>query len=154
MATSAPCYNCGTNVNDFTGGSQLKRIERMVADNYTIIGIAIITFILLFIVIRYFAKQLYEVIKNYQNSKKKQQAEKKGVDDSEIYDEDEPPVDTSKYMESGKTDFVKDLETAYKDYNKLKGEYIRTNYSKVSDDGIDKTAFYKKHDDYSYTTEE
>jgi hypothetical protein len=136
---------------DFSGSAQLKKIERMISDNYTIIVISFVTLILLFIIIKYFAKQIYNTIHRYRMSYGMDKKDKAViVDDSEIYDEDDPPIDTTKYFDAGKTDFVKNLETAYKNYNKLKGEYIRTTYNTDNDDTIDQKALYGKYDDYTY----
>ncbi len=152
MSTAAPCYNCGGNVADTTGMNQIKKLERLIADNYTVIVICIILSIVLFICLKYFGTQIYEVIQRYRKSAIQVKSGLPDVtEDTEIYDEDDKPYDISKYFGQGKNDFVKSMEDAYKDYNKLKSDYIRTTYSKTNDDVIDKdTVFYGKYDDYDY----
>jgi len=151
---SAPCYNCGGNLADLSGTSQIKKIERLIADNYTVIGICIVIVIGLSVIVWHFGSQIYETIKNYKQSVLKFKgttSSSKTIEDNEVYDEDAKPYDTTKYFESGKQDFVKSMETAYKDYNSLKSDYLRTNNKVANDDVVGKdTIFYKKYDDYEY----
>lgn len=157
MATTAapPCYNCGGNLTDLTGTAQIKKIERLIADNYTIIGICIVLVIVLSLVAWYFGSQLLETIKSYKKSLIKARGSDKSATveiDNEIYDEEATkPYDMTKYLEPGKQDFVKTMEDAYKDYNNLKTEYLRSNNKSENDDLITKdTIFYKKYDEYEY----
>lgn len=154
--SSTPCYTCGGNVADMSGVAQLKRIERLIADNYTVIGLSVGISVLLFIIIWYFGKQMYEVIRNYRKSYISLKSSMPSTtDDSEIYDDDDKVYDVAQYFDPGKNDFVKAVETAYKDYNKLKTDYIRTNHMDDNDDTIGKdTMFYKKYDDYQYKEKE
>lgn len=149
--TSAPCYTCGENPMDFSGASQLKKIQRIVADNITIIVISAITVSLLIVVIWYFYYQLKDTIKKWRTAYAKKKEDIKIVnEDSEVYDEDDYNFDNTKTVEPNKVDFVRSMQIAYKDYNKLKGEYILSNFSKTNDDVIDQSMFYRKYDDYSY----
>lgn len=156
MATTTGCNTCGSNVMDLSGTSQLKRIERMIADNYTIIVISIITLIILGIVINYFGTQLYNCLKRYYTVKSLSgiKSNSATLADGEEYDEDNGTFDPLMHFDQGKTDFVKNMEVAYKDYNKLKGDYIQTNYKHTNDDSIDQSALYSKYDDYSYTEQQ
>ncbi len=154
MAT--PCYNCGGNLADLSGTAQIKKIERLIADNYTIIGICIVITLGLSFIIWYFGSQIYETIKNYKKSVIKYQgtdttAQKLDLD-NEVYDEDgAQPTDITKYFDSGKQDFVKTMDNAYKDYNTLKTDYLRTYNKSENDDVVNKdTIFYRKYDDYTY----
>lgn len=156
MSSATPCYNCGGNVADTTGMNQIKKLERLITDNYTVIIISIILLIVLFICLKYFGTQIYTSIKRYrQTAIKVKSALPNVTEDTEIYDEDDKPYDISKYFDQGKNDFVKSMEDAYKDYNKLKSDYIRTTYSKNNDDLVNKdTVFYGKYDDYDYPRKE
>ncbi len=152
---SAPCYNCGGNLTDLTGTAQIKKIERLIADNYTVIGICILIVSVLSLVAWYFGSQMYQTIKNYKKSLikfKGTEQTKEFTADNEVYDDEATkPHDMSKYFNAGKQDFVKTMENAYKDYNTLKSEYLRTNNKTDNDDVINKdTIFYKKYDDYEY----
>lgn len=152
---SDPCYNCGGNLTDLTGTSQLKKIERLIADNYTIIGICIVIVSVLSLVAWYFGSQLKEILKNYKNSliKLKGTTKSAKIDaDNEVYDDEaSKPYDMTKYLDPGKQDFIKNMKNAYKEYNTLKSDYIRTNNKSDNDDVINKdTIFYKKYDDYEY----
>ena len=133
-----------------SGVTQIKKIEKLIADNYTVICLCIGIVIILALVVWYFGKQMFEVIKNYRKSYVSMKGNMPSTsEDSEIYDDDEKVYDVSQYFEPGKTDFVKAVETAYKDYNTLKSDYIRSNHMDDNDDVIDKdTIFYKKYDDY------
>lgn len=161
MDSSIPCISCKDGIiKDMSGVSQLRMINRMIGDNYIIIFISFITVIILLIIAKYFGKNLLDTIKSYRNSfiksqegieigKKGKYTNTKGMDDGEIYD-DKQDIDSSQYFETGKLDFVKKMQTAYKDYNKLKSDYIQSTYSKQNDDVINNDTLYKKYDDYSY----
>jgi cbb3-type cytochrome oxidase subunit 3 len=153
MSNSPPiCLSCTGNVNDLTGVTQLKKIERMIGDNYTLVFFSFVLLIILFLIIWYFGSQLKENIDTYRKAyiKLNDNVTKIEVayDDSEIYNEDGEYVDTNKYFDKGKTDFVAKMKLAYKDYNKQKAEYIKNTYSTTDVDIIDTSAMYSKYDDY------
>lgn len=158
MSSSSPiCLTCTGGVNDLTGVPQLKKIERMISDNYTLIFISFILLLILFLITWYFGSQLKETIDIYRKASVKfndtlaiNASKIGGTDDSEVYDDDGAFVDTTKYFGAGKTDFVDKMKLAYKDYNKQKAEYIKTTYSTIDDDIIDTSTMYKKYDDYEY----
>jgi len=136
----------------------------MISDNYTIILLAIVSLLVLAFAARYFGVELYNSLSLYREGVRKQMdtlgkdggitAAKLLSQDDEDYDEDgdvtSAPFDVSTYYEQGKKSFVDKVTTQYKEYNKLKGEYIQVNYSKPNDDPVDQDLFYKRHDDYSY----
>jgi hypothetical protein len=158
MSTSS-CQTCIGNVNDLTGMAQLKKIERMISDNYTIIFISFILIILLGLMLWYFSSQLTETLKEYYKAVGKRNA---GVvsktppakEDLEDYDDEQTYVDTTTFFEPGKADFVTKMTNAYKEYNEGKTEYIRTTYGEEDGDNVDTTALYSKYDKYNYKKED
>jgi hypothetical protein len=161
---SSPCYSCGQNAMDFSGEAQVRRIQRMISDNYTIIVLSIVSIIVLLFAAKYFWGELYASLSSYRKALQKQNDsldnnsygnKKKTEDDEEYEDDDEKDqtFDSTQYFKEGKKQFVTNMESQYNKYNKLKSEYIANNYSKSSDDVIDQSALYKSHDDYTYTKE-
>ena len=149
------CVSCTGPLHDLTGIAQLKKIERMISDNYTIIFICIIILFILGLILWYFSSELKNTLYAYRKAYIKLNENlainvSAGVDDAEIYDNDGEYIDTNKYFEAGKLDFVAKMKVAYKDYNKQKADYIKNTYSSLDDDAIDTTAMYSKHDDYEY----
>ena len=150
MASAAACYSCGANVNDATGMSQLQKLNRMISDNYTIVVIAIIILIIIVFVIKYFAGQIVQVMKNYKRASREKQDNSAQLD-QEIYDPDSKIGDPKLYFDKPKSEYVKDLEQKFKEYNNLKDDYVKTNFSKMNDDLVDSRILYKKNDSYSYS---
>lgn len=156
MASSAPCYNCAQNVADITGTAQLKRINRMISDNFTVIFLCILTIILLSWMMWFFGSKMYSVIKKWQDVRIKVDNSGNATinDDKEVYDEEAMALDGGlNAVNPDKQDFAKSMEYAYKEYNRRKSEYIQTNYTRPNDDVIDQSVFYKKYDDYTYASE-
>lgn len=158
MSTSS-CQTCIGNVKDLTGVAQLKKIERMISDNYTIIFISFILIILLGLILWYFSSQLIQTLKGYYKAVGKKNANvvsrtPPAKEDLEDYDDDQAYVDTTTYFEPGKADFVTKMTSAYKEYNEGKSEYIRTTYGVEDGDNIDTTALYSKYDKYDYKKED
>lgn len=154
------CVSCSGPVQDLTGIAQLKQIERMISDNYTIIFISIIIFFILILILWYFSSQLKETLLTYRqaysrlndtlNTTGNLGSDAIKNDDSEVYDDENEFIDTTKFFDEGKLDFVSKMKLAYKDYNTKKADYIKNTYSTLDDDVIDTTAMYSKHDDYEY----
>lgn len=147
-----------------------KTINSLVTDNYTVLVIFIVISTFLFIIIYYFAKNMFNTIRRYQRYNRKlelsppqtdnqmdpesdsEQYTKQAVDKSDIgvnklLPRDEP-LD---YLSASRKDFLKDVKATYDDYNVLKSQYIRSTYSKGNDDVIDENIMFRKHDDYKYT---
>lgn len=149
MATPSKCITCSNNPMDLSGTVQMNKINKIISDDITVILISIFIIIILGIIIWYFAGQLIAAIKRWRGAYARNNTDiKKVSDDKEVYDED--MADTTVQVNPMKEDFLRTMENAYEDYNKLKTEYIASNYSKANDDLIDKSVFYKKYDDYDY----
>lgn len=124
-------------------------ISRMLSDNYTLLTICFIVLILLGIVLYYFVKQTFNVIKDY-----KKHAQRSGLQassDTEVYLEDDLPEDPAVHEEPGKQQFYKGVNDAFKEYNVEKTKYIASTYGRDNDDTVDNRIAYKKHDDYKYS---
>lgn len=150
---SIPCISCNDSVvKDLSGVAQLRSLNRMIADNYTVIIISFITIILLIIIAKYFGKIFITTIITYRSNVNKFQEgikQTSTINDDENYDEDEQ-IDSSKYFDAGKLDFVQKMQNAYKDYNTKKSQYIQNTYSEQNDDVINKDTLYQKYDNYNY----
>jgi len=152
------CQTCAGAINDLTGIAQLRKIERMISDNYTIIFISFLLIVILIFILWYFSTQLHETLKIYYKAAGKRNEDIVGKastsynpDDAEDYDDEPTYIDSTTHFDSGKAEFVKNMNDAYKEYNKEKADYIRTTYSIDNDDDINTSAMYSKHDDYEYT---
>jgi len=157
MSPSAPCYSCATNMADATGAAQLKRINKIISDNFTVIVLCFFAICLLIFMIWFFGRSLHTVVKNWYDVRTKldntNNANNATIlnDDTEVYDDEDEMLTNIMITDPNKTDFVKSMETAYKDYNRLKSEYIQSNYTRENDDVINQSSFYKKYDDYDYS---
>jgi uncharacterized protein YozE (UPF0346 family) len=163
--STASCQTCiGNSGNDLTGVSQLKKIERMISDNYTMIFISFLLIIILLLVIWHFYSDLRDTLKNYYKIMQNKTSQKgKAIlagssasfpEDEEDYDDEPSYLDSTAYFESGKADFAKKMDSTYKEYNKEKTDYIRSTHRIDNDDVVDTSSvLYKKYDDYSYSKE-
>lgn len=153
------CQTCIGNVNDLTGVAQLKRIERMISDNYTVIFVSFILILLLGLILWYFSSQLRDTLKGYYKAVSKKNADlvsktPPAKEDLEDYDDEQTYIDTTTYFEPGKADFVTKMTNAYKEYNESKADYIRTTYGEDDGDPVDTNTLYSKYDKYSYKKED
>lgn len=156
MASSAPCVasTCLSKAGDLTPAVELVKIQRLISDKYTIISLFVITTIIVALALIYFGKQLYDTIKQYLASKKKVAevvASTPHQNDNEDYNENVPIVNPTKYFEAGKSEFVKDMDKSFKEYNQEKTKFITSNYDSSNDDLVDQSVFYNKYDNYEYT---
>ena len=128
-------------------------IARMLSDNYTLIIVFFIAGSIISLVLFYFAKQLYQSLKEYrQNSK---QSGYGGNDENEQYDDPENEYnDPKQHEEPKKKMFYKGIDDVYKEYNVEKSSYIKSSYKKDNDDFIDSKIAYQRHDEYNYSDSE
>ncbi len=158
MTATPPCTSCGTKVGDFSGTIHIMKIKRMISENYLMISLCVMMLLVIGYLIYFAIVQIIESVKVYRKAIKTESTlstSKSGnTQDNEVYDTDNPfnPVDPIRYFEPGKAEFVTNLERNYKEYNTLKSDYILSTYERTNDDVIDKTALYKKYDDYDYKT--
>jgi uncharacterized protein HemX len=141
----------------------------MITDNYTMLFVLVITVVALGVCIWYFISQLNKALKNYRESKREQdevrkqsilklQVSTKNIStndgDNETYNDEEKidmNEDRLQYMENPKRSFIQEFEKTYADYNRSKGEYMKTSLNvENNDDVIDRTALYSEYDDYTY----
>ena len=151
MASSPPCKSCGTNVNDFTGATQIFQINRMIGDNYMVIVFSVIVLVVVGFLMYFAINQIINVLKVY----KRANADADGIaakktQDAEVYDDEQLVNDPTIYFPAGKAEFVEKMDKAYKEYNTLKTDYILSSYSRTNDDLVDTSTLYRKHDNYEY----
>lgn len=153
---SKSCVKCGENKLDLSGDSLIEKINKLLADNYTVITIAIILIICSIILCFYFIKQLIKTIRSYNDAVKRMSSiqKNKTPDDNEFYDVDNNIINPMNYYPENKKKFVKKIDQAYKVYNSEKDEYIRSTYTMQSDDTINQSSLYGNYDNYSYEKKE
>lgn len=127
-------------------------IGRMLSDNYTLLIVFVLVSAMILFVLNYFFKQARLTYNDYK--KNKAQSEANATDpnaDNEIEpDENDEPVDTTKYQDANKRQFYKGIDNVYKEYNAEKSKYIEVNHGKENDDYVDQRVAYKAHDNYNY----
>lgn len=152
---SKPCVKCGENKLDLSGDSLIEKINKLLADNYTVITIAVILIIFSIILCFYFVKQLIKTIRTYKDAVQRMAISKTtNPDDDESYDEDSNFTNPMNYYPENKKTFVKKIDKEYKEYNKAKDDYIRNIYQKEPDDDINQSSLYGNYDNYSYEKKE
>lgn len=133
-------------------------ITKMLSDNYTLLIVFAILFLILLFVLLYFGKQCYNAYKMY----KKSNGDAPPVNvDNEIYplDVEDPAdpldnlniTDPNEYRDPEEKKFYKDVDTIYKDYNTEKTNYIKSTYNRDNDDEINEKIIYSKYDSYQKT---
>jgi hypothetical protein len=136
----------------------LKKLDYMISDHYTLLGILAISLIILGLALSYFMKSMQQTLKQYYRALKKQEPSSGDNprsakdDDYKYYDiiKDDPDKVQPENMEAAKLDFTKELGDAYNEYNKLKTEYLKKTHNVDNDDVVDTRAYYKTHDTYTY----
>jgi hypothetical protein len=142
------CDNTTAGVPDLSGTVMLRRLNKIISDNYSLILVSILVFIVPVVMIVYFGRQMADSIKLYKKAVVSGTGNtKKQPEDTELY-EDDVYFDNTKYFEANKSDFLKEMQATYKNYNKEKDEYIKKTYAAKNDDVIDQSVLYKKYDNY------
>ncbi len=124
----------------------LKAVGDMIKDNFMTLCLYLVIVILLGLMAIYF---IFNMIKKIQRWKV-------GVANYKVDDTKEDyPTNPKKYMEEpiyyyedGKQKFVKEMKSAYNDYNKEKTQYIRKAFNKENDDAVNEEVLFRKYDDY------
>lgn len=145
--------------SQFTGnGSILLKINKMIADNYAMLGLFVVIMIVLGLVAYFFGKRLYNTILSYYMNKVDVKSSSLSNSNSKefdnyIYDTDfePPPDDVLNYMEADKRKFVKDIESIHDEYNKAIETHIRSTGKADVDSRVDASVLFKTHDSYDYT---
>jgi predicted PurR-regulated permease PerM len=137
----------------------LKKIDSMISDNYTLLFVLLVVLIIVGLALTYFVNSISTTIKTYlrnipQKDDSGDNPRIKEDDDNTYFDnpkEDPQYVDPNEYMPKGQKDYIKDLDDSYKEFNKLKTDYLKNTYNgRENDDYIDKQVLYDDHDDYTY----
>ena len=133
-------------------------ITKMLKDNYTLLIIFAILFLILVGILLYFGQQCMDAYKMYKQSSGGSSPSTNV--DSEVYpidpaDPTSDPLDSlagvtdpNKYKDAEEQKFYKDVDTIYKDYNKEKTSYIKSTYNRDNDDEINEKMIYSKYDSY------
>lgn len=151
----------------------LKKINLMLSDNYTLLFVLLLIFLVLGVSLHYFVGSLRKTLTHYIEGKKdmsklgQPNTKKPSVllgngdprnpmEDQEVYfpdpkKEDPTYVDPVDFMEKDKKNFLKKVDTAYKEYNESKSRYISSTYNgRENDDMVNQQMMYPEYDDYNY----
>lgn len=142
----------------------LKKLDSMISDNYTLLFVLLVIFAVIGMAMLYFINSLRKTLTTWWKNKMergKQALDSMAADDPRSRSDDnnnyymdpkEDPEfnDPYEYVRKEKKDFIKMMDTELDDYNTKKTEYISDTYRKSNDDKIDRTVFYREHDDYKY----
>lgn len=157
MASAPPCSSCGTNINDFSGTSQLLKIQRMISENYLMIFVCIVMLIIIGYMLYFTINQIVDCVRVYHKAINVQNVigvsfKSNNIQDNEVYESETPynAFDPINHFEPGKAEFMSNLEKRYDDYNTAKSKYILSTYERTNDDIVDQKTLYKEHDDYDY----
>lgn len=159
MSSCNPCDPAGCGGIP-TGAIMLKKLRSMIADNYTLLFIFAVLMIILGLALVYFAQSLVKTLSGYYKSKGDVKMTsgndpRTSIDDNyDYYDpisEDPEKIDVEGSMPKSVSDFSKQIDQTYNEYNTLKSEYIKTTYARKNDDIVDIRLRYSNGDDYDYT---
>ena len=151
---------------DKDGSVTLGVINRLIQENYGFIFVFLLIFGFLAFIGYYFLKDLMKIISGYYGYSKKlnmpgfniPSLKSTGIlasnpEDNEVYNDSALNTDD---IDSGFNKETNDfydvtLDETFSNYNKLKAQYINTNYPGTTDDDqIDKEVVFTEYDDYSY----
>jgi hypothetical protein len=156
--TTCPLTDVGNQFQQGQGSVMLK-VNKMIADNYAMIGLFVLLMIAGGFIIWYFGNSFASTMYFYYSNKvDTSHAASLGNNssvpsqDNYVYDDDEvpAPTDIKNYMEPGKKRFVKELEKVHNEYNQALDDQIRSMGRITNDAKVDEKVMYKTHDDYSY----
>lgn len=137
------CRRC--NIPDTNDILQLKKLNKIISNNYAILLVFLLLLGLFGLSFYYIVNLLYSQVSLFFRSQKKKSIK----DDDEYYDDMFIPNDMTKYYDAKKKNFIKDLNTEYKEYNEEKTKQIKNNFNLANDDIInEKNIFFNKYDDY------
>lgn len=137
------CRRC--NIPDTNDILQLKKLNKIISNNYAILLVFLLLLGLFGLSFYYIVSLLYSQVSLFFRSQKKKSIK----DDDEYYDDMFIPNDMTKYYDAKKKNFIKDLNTEYKEYNEEKTKQIKNNFNLANDDIInEKNIFFNKYDDY------
>lgn len=141
----------------------LHKIDSMISDNYTLLIVLLVIIGVVGLALWYFTKSLTTTIKTYlKNKPPKEQSSGDNPrlaedDDNQYYDKptDDPQyVDPNEYMPKDQKEYVKNIESTFDEFNKLKTDYIKKTYNRDNDDYIDKSVLYEDNDNYVYNMDD
>lgn len=136
------CHTC--NVADTNDVLQFKKLNKIISNNYAILFLFLLLLALFGLSFYYIASLLYAQISLFFKSKKK-----KVFDDDEYYDSSFIQDDVTKYYDTKKKNFIKELNKEYKEYNEEKTKQIQNIFNLDNDDIInEKNIFFNKYDNY------
>lgn len=136
------------------------KVEKMISDNYSMLGLYVVFVIAIGFVIWYFGSSFIKRIRAYYQNKGASEKPVPSISnnmqnpeaDNNDYDGNEPqPDDVKVYMDKGKKKFVTELDSVYKDYNEAVGDFIRSTGKTAEDSDVDAGVLFRTHDDYDYS---
>lgn len=145
---------------EVTASSPIVKIQKMISDNYSMLGLYIVLAFACGVILWYFVKDFFKLISRYLSNKSAATTTTianssytldKNADDV-VYDNDLDPIpqDVQKYMDTSKKTFVKEVEKVYQPYNDALADYITSMGKTENDNKVDSSILYKTHDDFSY----
>jgi len=164
MSSCSRCNPAGCDDAAASGVVLLRKLNSMISDNYVLLFVYFLVIALCTLALTYFIMSLKNTINSYMKAKatevKITNNQKSGTDDNYTYpeegevliDEDaDKPLMIRDAMEKPTKDFITNLDTAYKEYNTLKSEYIKNTYEgRENDDVVDERVRFAEHDSYTY----
>lgn len=153
---------CGASSANYVSNAEtfIIKIEKMISDNYSMLGMFIIFLVAIGLIIWYFGSSLTKRLNAYYQNRINVGSATPTISnnvqnpeaDNNTYDDDlEPqPDDVKDFMEPGKRSFVKKIDSVYKEYNEAIGDYIRSTGTTDEDGAVDSTILFSTHDTYNY----
>lgn len=160
--------SCSSSCNGGNTEYLLRKIDSMISDNFTLLGLMLVMFVILILSLVYFGKSLYNTVQAYYKSKTDVDNASKQLSvtldnpgdplaDNEIYYDDvkEDPTYNARndFLPKGTKTFVEDLNNIYREYNDEKTKFIALNFNgRQNDDPITQSTLYSRNDDFLYTS--
>ena len=143
----------------------IHKINNMIADNYTLLFVLLVLIIIIGLALSYFITSLIKGLSSYFKAKQQYKFKEdidnprlREFDDNTFYEdtkEDPEFKDPTEYLDKNKKQVLKNMSNEYGEYNKLKSEYITSNYNgRQNDDVVDKTVMFKDYDNYKYNDDD
>lgn len=140
----------------------IKKLESMISDHYTLILVFTVCTIITLLLLFYFGKSMKQTLSAYMRNKTRRKVyaptnnQRSPEDDDYMYydniNEDPEPIIPRDRIPRGQLEFQDKVESAYKEYNDLKTQYLEKAFHKkdANDDVINEKIKYDDYDKYRY----